>query len=157
MGGTRALRALAAAATVAGAVLVAPVADAAGPYAIDVHVDGIAGGGNYTPTRFNWNEPFEVTFTHTADASSVALLAAAQSHQDVGTAVLHETLQGTQVVTLQMSGVRVETVREGGDVNDANGPSETVELRFRKIVFTFQPVLPNGQKNGPPVSITWTR
>jgi type VI protein secretion system component Hcp len=157
MGGTRALRVFAAASTVAGAVLVAPAADAAGPYAIDAHVDGIAGGGNYTPTRFSWNEPFEITFTHTTDSSSVALLAAAQSHQDVGTAELHETLQGTQVVTLQMSGVRVETVREEGNVNDANGPSETVELRFRKIVFTFQPVLPNGQKNGPPVTITWTR
>src|SRR5450631_177321 len=108
MGGTRALRAFAAAATVAGAVLVAPVADAAGPYAIDSHVDGIAGGGNYTPTSFRWSEPFEITFTHTTDASSVALLTAAQSHQDVGTAVIHETLQGTQVVTLQMSGVHVE-------------------------------------------------
>ena len=157
MSGTRTLRAIAAAATVTGALLVAPVADAAGPYAIDAHVDGIAGGGNYTPARFSWNEPFEITFTHTTDASSVALLAAAQSHQDIGTAVLHETLQGTQVVTLQMSGVHIETVREEGNVNDPNGPAETVELRFRKIVFTFQPVLPNGQKNGPPVSITWTR
>ena len=155
MGG--ALRAFAAVATVAGAVLVAPVADAAGPYALDAHVDGIAGGGNYTPIRFNWNEPGEITFTHYTDSSSVALLTAAQSRQDVGTAVIHETLQGTQVVTLQLSGVHVEAVHEEGNVNDPNGPAETVVLRFRKLTFTFQPVLPNGQKAGPPVTYTWQR
>ncbi len=157
MGGTRAFRAFAAMATVAGAVLVAPIADAAGPYALDAHVDGITGGGNYTPTKFTWNEPFEITFTHTVDTSTVALQAAAQGHQDLGTAVVHETLQGTQVVTLQMSGVHVEGVRAEGNVNDANGPAETVVLRFRKVVYTYQPVLPNGQKNGPPVTFTWTR
>jgi type VI protein secretion system component Hcp len=156
-GGTRTLRAIAAVATVAGAMAVAPVADAAGPYAIDAHVDGIAGGGNYSPSRFSWTDPFEVTFTHTTDSSSVALLTAAQSHQDVGTAVVHETLMGTQVVTLALSGVHVEAVHEDGNVNDANGPSETVVLRFRKVTYTYQPVQPNGQKNGPPVTFTWQR
>ena len=156
MGMARAFRAIAALATVTGAVLVAPTADAAGPYAVDAHVDNIP-GGNYTPTKFTWNDLGEVTFTHYTDTSSVALMAAAQSHNEIGTAVVHETLQGTQVVTLQMSGVHVEAVHEEGSVNDPNGPAETVVLRFRKIVYTFQPVLPNGQKNGPPVSFTWTR
>jgi len=157
MGGTGALRGVAAAAMFVGAALVAPVADAAGPYAIDAHVDGIAGGGNYTPTRFNWTDPGEITFTHTTDSSTLALLTAAQSKQDVGNAVVHETLQGTQVITLQMFGVHVEAVHEEGNVNDPSGPSETVVLRFRRLTYTFQPVLPNGQKAGPPVTYNWSR
>jgi hypothetical protein len=155
MNGMRVLRAVGALATVGGALLIAPGAMAAGPYALDAHVDGCPNGGNYTPTTFNWTDPFEVTFTHTADATSVALLGFAQSHQEVGTAVVHETLNGTAVVTLQMSRVHIEVVHEEGNVNNANGPQETVVLRFRTVVYTYQPVTPTGQKAGPPVTITY--
>ena len=57
-----------------GAACGARGAMAAGPYAIDAHVDGVPNGGNYSPASFNWTDPFEVTFTHTTDATSVALL-----------------------------------------------------------------------------------
>lgn len=157
MSGMRALRAGVALATVGAALLSAPGALASGPYAIDAHVDGVAGGGNYAPSSYHWNEPFEITFTHTTDASSVALMALAQGHQDVGSAVVRQTLQGTAVVTLQMSGVRIEVVREDGNVNSPSGPEETVVLRFRKVVYTYQPVTPTGQKNGPPVTFAFNR
>lgn len=153
MSGTRGLRAVVALATVAGAALLAPTASA-GSYALDVHVDGIAGGGNYIPSYFDWTEPFEIQFTHTTDPSTAALMAAAQDHHDVGNAVLHQTLLGTAAITLAMSGVHIEAVHEKGG-ND--GPVEIVELRFRSVTYTFQPLLANGQKAGPPVTFTWGR
>jgi hypothetical protein len=153
MSGTRGLRAVLALATVAGAVLVAPRASA-GNFGLDVHLDGIAGGGNYTASSFDWAEPFVVQFNHTTDTSTAALMTAAQDHRELGNAVLHQTLSGTATITLAMSGVHVEGVKEKGG-ND--GPVEVVELRFRQVVYTFQPLLPNGQKAGPPVTFTWTR
>lgn len=150
MSGTRGLRAVVALATAAGAVLVAPGAHA-GNFAVDVHVDGIAGGGNYTASSFEWLDPSAVRFDHTTDSSTGALQAAAQSHNELGNAVLHQTLMGTATITLAMQGVRVESVRERGD---SNGPVESVELRFRSVTYTYQPLLPNGQKAGPPVTFT---
>jgi len=153
----RALKAIATLLTIVAALIVAPVAHAAGPYQLDAHVDGVASGGDYIPSLFRWADTFEVTFTHTPDSSTVDLMTLAQSHQVVGTATVHETLQGTATITLQMSGVHVEAVRESGDVNDPNGPEETVVLRFTEVTYTFQPILPNGQRNGPPVTFTWKR
>jgi type VI protein secretion system component Hcp len=138
-------------ATVAGAVLVAPGANA-GNFGLDVHLDGIAGGGNYSPSAFEWPEAFTVHFTHTTDPSTGALMAAAQEHRELGNAVLHQTLMGTATITLAMSGVHVEAVHEKGS---SDGPVEVVELRFRQVTYTFQPLLPNGQKSGPPVTFTW--
>jgi hypothetical protein len=115
------------------------------------------GGVNYSPTSFRWNEQFEVAFTHLTDSTSAALLGLAQSHRDIGTAVVHETLNGTAVVTLAMTGVRVDVVHEEGSVNNPNGPEETVVLRFRSVTYTYQPVTATGQKNGAPVSITYSR
>jgi hypothetical protein len=156
MSGMRGLKAIAGAVTLAGALFAAPHTAMAGAYGLDVHVDGVTGGGNYSPGGYHWgDDPFVLAFTHTTDASTAALQALAQGKQEVGTALLHVTLQGTATVTLQMSGVRVESVKEDGDPN--NGPLETVTLRFRKVVYTFQPMLPNGQKNGPPVTFTWNR
>jgi hypothetical protein len=168
MSGMRAFRAVAAVAAVGGALLVAPGAEAAGPYALDAHIDAPAGpmsgpsigpgGFNYTPGSFRWNDPFEVSFTHITDSSSAALLTLAQPpRRDIPTAVVHETLNGTAVVTLAMSGVRVDVVHEEGSVNNPNGPEETVVLRFRNVTYTYQPVTATGQKNGPPVTITYSR
>ena len=127
-------------------------------YAIDVHVDGVtSGGGNYTPTSFKWNGAFEASFAHLTDTSTGELMQLAQSNQNVGTAILHETLQGTPTITLAMTDVRVAAVREDGDSSDPNGPSETVVLHFKTITYTFQSVLPNGQKNGPPVVLTLSK
>jgi hypothetical protein len=30
-----------------------------------------------------------------------------------------------------------------------------VTLNFKELDYTYQPILPNGQKNGPPVTFTW--
>jgi hypothetical protein len=172
MSGMRAFRAVAVVAAVGGSLLAAPGAQAAGPYAIDAHVDAPAtppgppppttappppaGGFSYTPTSFRWNEPFEVTFTHLTDVNSAALMGLAQGHREVPTAIIHETLGQTAVVTLAMSNVRVEVVHEEGNVNNSNGPEETVVLRFRTVVYTYQPVTPTGQKAGAPVTITYS-
>jgi type VI protein secretion system component Hcp len=153
MSGTRGVRAVVALATVAGAVLVAPRANA-GSYGLDAHIDGCPNGGNYTPTSFHWIDMGEVQFTHTTDNSTAALMHLADSHQEVGNAVLHQTLNGTATITLAMSGVHIEAVREEGG---SNGPEETIVLRFRQVTYTFQPLLPNGLKNGPPVTFTWGR
>ncbi len=164
--GMRAFRVVAAVAAVGGAVLAAPVAEAAGPYLIDAHIDAPspgpgpaapAGGFNYSPGSFRWNEQFEVSFTHITDGTSAALLGLAQGHRDIPTAVVHETLSGTAVITLAMSGVHVDVVHEEGSVNNPNGPEETVVLRFKSVIYTYQPVTATGQKNGPPVSITYSR
>ncbi len=170
MSGMRAFRAVAAVAAVGGALLVAPGAEAAGPYVLDAHIDAPAGapgpsnpvpippgGFNYSPGSFRWNEQFEVSFTHLTDGSSAALLSLVQSRRDIPTAVVHETLNGTAVVTLAMSGVHVDVVHEEGSVNNPSGPEETVVLRFRSVTYTYQPVTATGQKNGAPVSITYTR
>jgi type VI protein secretion system component Hcp len=138
---------------VTGAVLVAPGASA-GNFALDVHVDGIPNGGNYVPSSFDWTEPFVVQFTHTTDPSTGALMAAAQDHRELGNAVLHQTLSGTATITLAMSGVHVEAVHERGA---SDGPVEVVDLRFRQVTYTFQPLNPIGQKSGPPVTFTWKR
>lgn len=147
----RGLRAFAALATIAGGLFVALPAHA-GSYGVDVHIDGIAGGGNYYPTDFHWTDPFEVTFNHTTDASTGPLMQAAMDHHELGNAVLHQTLLGTATITLNMSGVHVEAVHEEGG---NGGPVETVVLRFRKVTYTFQALLPNGQKSGPPVTVNW--
>jgi type VI protein secretion system component Hcp len=155
--GMRAFRAAFAAAAVSGVVLAAPAAEAAGPYAIDAHIDGPGSGFNYTPGSFRWNEQFEVSFTHLTDTTSAALLGLAKGHTDVPTAVVHETLNSTAVVTLAMTGVRVDAVHEEGSVNNPNGPEETVVLRFRSVTYTYQQVTAAGQKLGPPVTITFSR
>jgi len=152
MSATRGVRAVLAMATVAGAVLVAPRANA-GSYVLDAHIDGCPNGGNYTPTSFHWDKG-EVSFTHTTDNSTAGLMALAQDHRELGNAVLHQTLSGTATITLAMSGVHIEGVHEEGG---SNGPEETIVLQFRQVTYTFQPLLPNGQKNGPPVSYTWKR
>ena len=133
-------------------------AQAAG-FTLAARIDGIAGGHVYPVTRYAWTRPFEVSFTHPTDASSVAFLAAAQSHAGLGDATVSEGMQGTAVVTLQMVGVRILSVQEAGDAQDAwnQGPLETVTLGFRSIVYTYQPVNPVGQPDGPPVSFTWSR
>jgi type VI protein secretion system component Hcp len=153
MSGTRGLRAVLALGTVAGAMLVAPGASA-GSYSLDVHVDGCPNGGNYTPTYFHWTDLGEVTFTHSTDNTTATLSTFSVDHRELGNAVLHQTLNGTATITLAMSGVHIEAVHEEGG---GNGPEETVVLRFRQVTYTFQPLLPNGQKNGPPVTFTWRR
>lgn len=166
MSQVRSLRAFAACAALGVVVLLAPRAEAAGPYLLDAHIDGPAsapGGFNYTPQSFAFNaDAFEITFTHQTDNTSAALMGLQQSRSEMGSAVLHERISGisaqTAVVTLAMYGVRVADVHEGGSPNNTNGPEETVVLHVRKVVYTYQTVNPvTGQPVGAPVSITYQR
>jgi len=138
---------------------VAPVADAAG-YAIDVHVDGVAGGGNYAPKSFSWGQdPRALSFVHAADASSVVLLGLSRQGGDIGTATLHVKSNGgsgAAVITIQMTGVHIDGVTEAEDSTATDPtPMETVTLRFRQVTYTYQAVNPVGQPIGAPVSFTW--
>jgi hypothetical protein len=157
--GMRAFRAIGAVAAVGGALLIAPPAMAAGPYGIDASITAPSGVLSYLPSSFQWaaNDPFEVTFTHTTDTTTGTLHGFVQSHTNLSGAVVHETLNGKATVTLQMSNVRVDLVREGGNVNNANGPEETVVLHFRSVTYTFQPLSPTGLPAGAPVVVTYTR
>jgi hypothetical protein len=55
-----------------------------------------------------------------------------------------------------MDNVRIQSVREVTDNTDPNGPAEIVTLTFKSVDYTFQPVLPNGQRSGPSVSYSAT-
>lgn len=147
-------KALATLLMVAVALVVAPPTARAGSYATTIHIDTVAGGGNYLPLTFHWGGPFELHFTHTTDVSTADLMQLAQSHQNVGTATLELALLGTATITLAMSDVRIAAVQEDGG---SDGPVETVVLSFRSVTYTFQPLLANGQKAGPPVTIVWQK
>ena len=82
---------------------------------------------------------------------------AAANHRVVATADLSVILMGTVRYSYHMVDAQSESVQHNGQNPSPNPPvvSESVILGFKKLVYTFQPVLPNGQKNGPPVTFTW--
>ncbi|MGH9615404.1 MAG: hypothetical protein ACRD28_01600 [Acidobacteriaceae bacterium] len=136
-----------------------PVAHAAS-YVISIHVDGLSAGGNYSPASFSWGPSSastgqgvsdEITFTATPDSSVAELMTDAQSRQVLGTAELQESLLGGVAVDIQMDGVRIESVRIAGG---PNGPETIVTLKFDSVLFTFQQLLPNGQKSGLPLTFS---
>jgi hypothetical protein len=157
--GMRAFRAIGAVAAVGGALLIAPPAMAAGPYGIDASITAPSGALSYLPSSYQWgaSDPFEVTFTHTTDSTTGTLHGLVNGHTDLSSAVVHQTLNGKATVTLQMSKVRVDVVREAGNVNNANGPEETVVMHFRSLTYTFQPLSPTGLPAGAPIVVTYTR
>ncbi len=137
---------------------------------INIHIDGIAGedgNGNYNVATYNWSRPdvpaplgaaSQITFTRSElDSTTVRLMHAAANHRVVATADLSVILMGTVTVSYHMVDVQFESVQHNGQSPSPNPPviSESVILGFKKLVYTFQPVLPNGQKNGPPVTFTW--
>jgi hypothetical protein len=63
---------------------------------------------------------------------------------------------GTTAVDIHMTGVHFESVQLEGMADGSTPPNASVVLRFRTVEYTFQPVLPNGQKNGPPVTYSQT-
>jgi hypothetical protein len=156
----RAVRAMAAVAMAAGVALVAPKADAATGYAIDIQLSGVPGGGNYNPGTFSWGggdrdrDPLELAFTHTTDASSVVLMGLARQGGEIGSATLHVKLNGGAAnITIQMNGVRIQGIKEADNTSASDtSPQETVYLRFRSVTYTFQPVNLAGQPSGPPVT-----
>ena len=82
-----------------------------------------------------------------------------QAQNTAKTADLDVIFQGTVTVNYHMSGVTMTQVLHSGENPSPNAeaqPLESIVLSFKKLKYTFQPVLPNGQKNGPPVSVNWS-
>ena len=124
-------------------------------------------GGAIAPSSFVWGPATatspqgvspELNVTLAAEfVDSVALMEAAQSKQLFATAELQELLLGTVVIDIQMTDVHVESVRIAADNNPSVNPGQPnviLTLKFKSVVYTFQPFLPNGQKNGPPVTFS---
>lgn len=129
------------------------------------------GGNEYTLESFSWGPAAgstgqgvsnELSFTLWPDfAGSVDFMNEAESKQVFATADLQElflfTTPNLPVIDIQLTDVQVESVRVGADNNaptDPGKPRQIVTLKFANIVYTFQPYLPNGQKNGPPVTFS---
>src|SRR5262249_16685857 len=139
-------------------------------YTMDVHVDGIPGqdgGGNYSVKSFSWGEhgrvfprgvAGELTFIHTVDNSTVALLQAVASHREVKNAELPVRLAAapnTVIMTIRMNDVRVQSVCESGATTATDAkPDESVTLRFERVEYTFQPTGPDGRPLGAPVKFS---
>jgi type VI protein secretion system component Hcp len=100
----------------------------------------------------------ELSFTRFTDNTTVDLMQMAASKQVIPTAVLTVNLDGTAEITIQMNNARVKLVREATDIFANNGgiPVEIVPFSFSSVDYTFQPLQPNGQKAGPPVSYSVT-
>jgi hypothetical protein len=130
------------------------------------------GGNTYTLESFSWGPTAgstgegvsnELTFTLSPNiAGGLDFMNDAAAKQAFATADLQEqftfgTPTPTTVVDIQMSDLKVKAVRVSADNNASTNPGaprETVTLKFDSVVYTFQPYLPNGQKNGPPVSFS---
>ena len=95
-------------------------------------------------------------------ASGVDFLSDAESGQTFASAELQDvflpfTTSSVTVVDIQLTNITVEAARIDADINaagSAGSPVEIVTLKFDSLTYTFQPYLPNGQKNGPPVTFT---
>jgi hypothetical protein len=130
------------------------------------------GGNTYTPVAFSWGPAGssagqgvsdELTFTLAPSfEGNVDFMNEAQSKQIFATADLQDLFTfgpptPVAVVDIQMTNVRVVSVRIAAN-NDASvspgAPQEIVTVKFDSVVYTFQPYLPNGQRNGPPSTFT---
>lgn len=130
--------------------------DTTGSYSLTMQINGLPTASPlYTPTCFSWGPSAsstgqgvsdELTFTHSTDNTTVVLMGVAQSKQILPSAELQQILMGNFTIDIQMSNLRIVSVRETGG---ASGPEEIVTLKFDSVVYTFQSLLPNGQKNGP--------
>lgn len=140
-----------------------------GPFIFTVQIPGLPNGGVYLATSFSWGPSAdstgqgvsnELTFTSAADISDPAIVNAAQSKQVFATAELQDNFgfpnsNPTTVADIQMTNVRILSVRIKADAyGPVYAPQKIVTLKFDSVVYTFQPYLPNGQKNGPPVTFT---
>ena len=130
------------------------------------------GGNTYTPESFSWGPAGsslgqgvsdELTLTLSPNfQGSIDFMNEAQSKQIFVTADLQDIFvfgspTPVPVVDIQMTNVRVISARIAAN-NDANvnpgAPREIVTLKFDSVVYTFQPYLPNGQRNGPSMTFS---
>jgi hypothetical protein len=130
------------------------------------------GGNTYAIESFSWGPAAgstgqgvsnELTFTLSPNfAGGLDFMNQAAAKQTFATADLQEQFAfgaptPTTVVDIQMTDLRIKAVRVSADNNDPTHPGvprETVTLKFDSVLYTFQPYLPNGQKNGPPTSFS---
>lgn len=136
-----------------------------GRYTISLSIPGLANGGIYTPICYSWGPSAastgegvsrELTVTTSVDNTVAQLMTAAQSKQVFPSAELQQAFaffDMSNTVDIQMTNVRIVSVRITGD---SQQPQREITLRFDSVVFTFQPLLANGQKAGPPVSFSTT-
>jgi hypothetical protein len=138
---------------------------------INIHIDGIAGedgNGNYNVLSYDWGEPgvpappgasSQLSFSRAlTDTTTVDLMRYTANHRKAAAADLAVIFAQTPTVIYHLVGVQFLSVRHKGTNTSSNPetePSETVTLHFTELDYTYQPILPNGQKNGPPVMYTW--
>jgi len=82
----------------------------------------------------------------------------------ISAASIASSLNGTVFYQVDLTGVAVdEIIRSDSDTDVTlqlpqtldNFLTETIILHATTVKYTYQPVLPNGQKNGPPVTFGW--
>jgi type VI protein secretion system component Hcp len=94
------------------------------------------------------------------DLSSPQFFAALFNRVQLSAASIASSLQGTVFYQVDLTGIAVdEIVRSGSVATDPTTPdnflTETITLHATSTKYTYQPVLPNGQKNGPPITFSW--
>lgn len=165
-------------------MLCAPTALAGPPLIINVHIDGVAGvdgSGNYSASSYLWGESGghlagaspQISFSQSLGLQALEngnvvleLMKAVAAHQAAPTADVQVVCEGSQAVVFldyHMVNAHFESITDRGldptiypqQPVVGTSPFESVTLRFKRLVYTWQPILPNCQKNGPPVTYTW--
>jgi hypothetical protein len=133
---------------------------ACGQYVDALTITGLSGGGHYTLSSYTWGPTptasglsNTLTWIANTDNSDQDLISAAQNGTVFSSAEITSSLQGTVGVDILMSSVTVQSVVIQ-DTSGSSSPQKVVTLKFTSVTYTFQPLLPNGQKNGPPFTVT---
>lgn len=123
-------------------------------------VTGLTGGGQYSLTSYTWGPTptasglsNTLTWVAATDSSDQYLISAAQNGTVFSSAEITSSLQGTVGVDILMSSVTVQSVVIQ-DTTGSSSPQKVVTLKFTGVTYTYQPLLPNGQKAGPPFTVT---
>ena len=100
-----------------------------------------------------------LTIAKGPDTSDGALMEAARANHLFPSAKLQFALlvgstEEVMTVDVQMTNVKVYAVQING--SDSVGPQTLLTLKFSSVLYTFQPVLPTGQKAGPPITYSAT-
>jgi type VI protein secretion system component Hcp len=115
-------------------------------------------GTPYVGRGYRWGELQDVTFTRVSDASSQTLMnmAGTDNHTVTITESYSNLGKTVAVVTLQMTGVRITSVKTEAGVANPNGPEETVAMHLRTIKYTFQPYSQtSAMPAGAPVTVSY--
>jgi hypothetical protein len=93
------------------------------------------------------------------DSSSPQFFAALFNMVQISAASIASSLAGTVFYQVNLTGVAVDEIIRSDSVatnaNPGNDLTETIVLHATTVNYIYQPVLPNGQKAGPPVTFGW--